>query len=123
MTVLHVIPSIAAVHGGPSIMLERMARGLAQFGIDIHIATTDDNGAGRLDVPHGVPVVRDGLTYWYFNRQTRFYKFSHPLSAWLSRHIEDYQIVHIHALFSHSAFAAAYWAHRRGVPYAVRPLG
>jgi glycosyltransferase involved in cell wall biosynthesis len=127
MTVLHVIPSIAAVHGGPSIMLERMARGLSQTGIDIHVATTDDNGdndgARRLEIPHGVPVVRDGVTYWYFTRQTRFYKFSRPLSAWLAKHITDYQIVHIHALFSHAAFAAAYWAHRRRVPYVVRPLG
>jgi glycosyltransferase involved in cell wall biosynthesis len=121
--VLHVIPSIAAVHGGPSIMLEQMARGLTQTGIEIHIATTDDDGAVRLDVPRGVPVIRDSITYWYFSRQTSFYKFSHPLSKWLANHIADYQVVHIHALFSHAALAAAYWAHRRRVPYVVRPLG
>jgi glycosyltransferase involved in cell wall biosynthesis len=122
--VLHVIPSIAAVHGGPSVMLEQMARGLSRTGIEIHIATTNDDGAGPLlGVPCGVPVMRDGIVYWYFQRQTSFYKFSHPLSKWLGRHITDYQVVHIHALFSHAALAAAYWAHRRSVPYVVRPLG
>jgi glycosyltransferase involved in cell wall biosynthesis len=121
--VLHVIPSIAAEHGGPSIMLEQMARGLSQTGMEIHIATTNDDGAGRLEIPCGVPVMRDGITYWYFRRQTSFYKFSHPLSKWLASHIGGYQVVHIHALFSHAALAAAYWAHRRGVPYVVRPLG
>src|SRR5437764_3614081 len=121
--VLHVIPSIAAVHGGPSVMLEQMARGLSRTGIEIQIATTNDDGGSLLEVPCGVPVVRDGITYWYFQRQTSFYKFSRPLSKWLGRHVADYQVVHIHALFSHAAFAAAYWAHRAGVPYVVRPLG
>jgi glycosyltransferase involved in cell wall biosynthesis len=121
--VLHVIPSIAAVHGGPSIMLEQMARGLARTGIEIHIATTNDNGAELLDVPCGVPIARDGITYWYFKRQTSFYKFSRPLSQWLSRNVAHYELVHIHALFSHAALAAGYWSHRKGVPYAVRPLG
>jgi len=121
--VLHVIPSIAAVHGGPSIMLEQMARGLSRTGIEIHVATTNDDGAGFLDVTCGVPVVRDGITYFYFKKQTNFYKFSQPLSRWLGQHVTEYQFVHIHALFSHSAMAAAYWAHRRGVKYAVRPLG
>jgi glycosyltransferase involved in cell wall biosynthesis len=121
--VLHVIPSVAAVHGGPSFMLESMARGLSETGVEIHIATTDDNGAGRLDVPIGEPVVRGGITYWYFPRQTHFYKFSRPLSAWLAKHVTDYQVVHIHALFSYSAIAAAHWARRRGIPYVVRPLG
>jgi glycosyltransferase involved in cell wall biosynthesis len=123
MKVLHVIPSVAAVHGGPSVMVELMAKGLTQSGHEIHIATTNDNGAELLDVPCGVPIVRDGLTWWYFKRQTGFYKYSRPLSVWLSAHVADYQVIHIHALFSHAAYAAAYWAHRRGVPYMVRPLG
>jgi glycosyltransferase involved in cell wall biosynthesis len=104
-------------------MIEMMARGLSQSGFDVHIATTNDDGAGKLPVPCGEPVLREGVTYWFFDRQTSFYKFSMPLSRWLSKHVSDYRIVHIHALFSHSSWAASYWAHRRGVPYVVRPLG
>ena len=121
--ILHVIPSVAAVHGGPSVMVGMMTRGLAQAGIEVHVATTNDDGAGRLNVPCGVPVERDGLTYWYFNRQLSFYKYSRPLSQWLSRHVGDYQLVHIHAFFSHSSCAAARRARQQGVPYIVRPLG
>jgi glycosyltransferase involved in cell wall biosynthesis len=121
--ILHVIPSVAAVHGGPSVMLGMMARGLSESGMEIHVATTDDDGAGRLDVRYGEPLVSGGVTSWYFRRQTRFYKVSRPLSTWLSKHVTDYQVVHIHALFSYAALAAAYWAHKRGVPYVVRPLG
>jgi glycosyltransferase involved in cell wall biosynthesis len=63
------------------------------------------------------------VTYWYFRRQTRFYTFSWPLGAWLARHVADFDIVHIHALFSYATLPAAFWARRRGVPYIVRPLG
>lgn len=119
--VLHVIPSIDLADGGPSVMVEMIARGLAQAGIEIHVATTVDGdgveGGGQR------PVVRDGVTYWCFARQTRFYKFSWPLSRWLGENVARYQVVHIHALFSHAAVAASYWAKRRGVPYIVRPLG
>jgi glycosyltransferase involved in cell wall biosynthesis len=123
MKVLHVIPSVAAVHGGPSVMVELMARGLSQAGLDVHIATTNDDWPGKLPVTCGVPETRDGITWWYFDRQLGFYKYSRPLSRWLASHVTDYQVVHIHALFSHSAYAAAHWAHVRGVPYMVRPLG
>jgi len=121
--VLHVIPSVAAVHGGPSVMLGMMARSLSESGMEVHVATTDDDGAGRLDVRYGEPLMEGGVTSWYFRRQIRFYKISLPLSAWLSKHVTDYHVIHIHALFSYASVAAAYWAHKRGVPYVVRPLG
>jgi glycosyltransferase involved in cell wall biosynthesis len=92
-------------------------------GVSVDIATTDDNGAGQLKVPLGRPVVEHGVTYWYFRRQIRFYTFSWPLFDWLATHVGDYDLVHIHALFSFPATVGAFWASRRGVPYLVRPLG
>ena len=104
-------------------MLRDLARGLSGHGIDTHVATTDDNGPNRLHVPCGVPVLQDGVTYWYFPRQTRFYTVSWPLASWLSTHVAEFDVVHIHALFSFATLAAAFWAHRSRVPYIVRPLG
>jgi glycosyltransferase involved in cell wall biosynthesis len=69
------------------------------------------------------PIRQDGVTCWYFRRQTRFYTASWPLTCWLARHVEDYDLVHIHALFSYTTLPAALFAARRGVPYIVRPLG
>ena len=115
--VLHVIPSIAAVHGGPSVMVEMMARGLLASGVDVHIATTNDDGNALLNVPCGVPVISNGLTFWYFPRQLSFYKVSLPLQNWLARSVSGYQLVHIHALFSHSSWAAAGAARAAGIPY------
>lgn len=120
---MHVIPSVGTLRGGPSVMVRSLARSQWEAGLEPHIATTNDNGPEQLQVPCGVPVVQDGVTYWYFPRQTRFYTFSWPLSAWLARHIQEFDLVHIHALFSFAALPAAFWASRRGVPYIVRPLG
>jgi glycosyltransferase involved in cell wall biosynthesis len=121
--ILHVIPSVGPQRGGPSVLMRTLARALSQAGMEVHVATTDDNGPDRLRVPHGVPQQEDGATFWYFARQTRFYTFSWPLTRWLARHVREFDLVHIHALFSYAALPAALAAHRAGVPYIVRPLG
>jgi glycosyltransferase involved in cell wall biosynthesis len=123
MRILHVIPSVGPLRGGPSAAIRTMTRGLAQAGLSVHVATTDDNGPDRLSVSHRTPVDEQGVIHWYFPRQTRFYTFSLALTQWLRRHVADFDLVHIHALFSYAALPAAYWASRRGVPYIVRPLG
>lgn len=100
-----------------------LARGLAAAGVDVHVATTDDDGRGRLDVALDRPLQQDGATYRYFRRQMRFYTVSWPLSRWLAEHVSGYDLVHIHALFSQPSVAAGLVARRSGVPYIVRPLG
>lgn len=104
-------------------MVRLLARGLSEAAVETHVATTDDGTLRHLAMPYAEPVVDEGVTYWYFRRQSNFYKVSWPLTTWLSDHVADYQLVHIHALFSYAASAAAYWALRRRVPYIVRPLG
>jgi len=123
MRILHVIPSLGPSRGGPSFVLRTLARGLADAGVEVHVASTDDDGRERLDVSCGVPITDAGVTYWFFRRQTRFYSVSLPLNRWLAQHVADYDVVHIHALFSFSSVAAAYWARVRQVPYVIRPLG
>jgi glycosyltransferase involved in cell wall biosynthesis len=118
-----VIPSVSPLRGGPSVAVRAVARSLVQAGIEVHVATTDDNGNGRLEVPQSVPVKEEGISYWYFPRQTHFYTFSWPLTRWLEEHVREYDLVHIHALFSYAAIPAAYWAARCKIPYIVRPLG
>jgi glycosyltransferase involved in cell wall biosynthesis len=101
-----------------------MARGLTDVGVDVHVATTDDNGPlDRLDVPLNQPVEEAGVTYWYFRRQTTFYVASAPLTRWLWQHIAAYDLVHIHGLFTYASIPSALIAYQRGIPYIVRPFG
>ncbi|HEX4137659.1 MAG TPA: glycosyltransferase [Bryobacteraceae bacterium] len=123
MKILHVIPSVGPWRGGPSFAMRAIAGGLAGRGIETHVATTDDNGPGRLDVTLGQPITEDGAVYWYFRRQTPFYLCSIPFAIWLWRHASDYSLIHIHALFSWCSNVAALIARRKGVPYVIRPLG
>src|SRR4051812_47585074 len=107
MRVLHVIPSIGPARGGPSVVIRTLARSQAACGLDVHVATTDDNGRGRLSKNARASFKEDGVTYWIFRRQTYFYTFSLPLTIWLSQHAADYDVIHIHALFSYPSITAA----------------
>jgi glycosyltransferase involved in cell wall biosynthesis len=115
MRVLHVIPSLSPVDGGPSFAMALIARGLEPSGIHVGVATTEGALEQRIN--------QNGLSVFYFRRQSEFYKVSLPLWRWLSEHIRDYDLVHIHALFSYSSYAAARLAAKDGVPYIIRPLG
>src|SRR5206468_1488098 len=88
------------------------------------IATTNADGPEQLDVKLGVTTSYAGLPTIAFERQcTESFKYSQPLAHWLDRHAADFDLVHIHAVFSHPCWAAARACRQRGVPYVVRPLG
>lgn len=124
MKVLHVIPSVAARYGGPSRAVIEMCAALGHKGIETMIATTDADGDGRLDVELDNPINYQSVPTIFFSRQwSEAYKYSHPLAVWLDKHVVDFEVVHIHAVFSHSSLAAARACQRQGVPYIVRPLG
>lgn len=125
MRVLHVIPSLSPSSGGPSVALPAMARALAARGVQVDVVTTDDDGPGRRLVENlpGAVVDQGGWTVRYFPKQTEFYKASLPLHRWLREHVKDYDVVHVHAVFSFASLAAGRAAARCGVPYVVRPLG
>jgi glycosyltransferase involved in cell wall biosynthesis len=122
--VLHVIPSVAPRYGGPSRAVVDMCRALRGVGVDTLIATTDADGEGRLKVDLGRETSFGGVPAIFFSRQwSEAYKYSRPLARWLSSHVREYDVVHIHAVFSHACLAAARACRASGVPYVVRPLG
>ncbi len=124
MRVLHVIPSLAPCHGGPSVVLPIIERALTVEGITVETLTTDDDGPGRRnDRGDGAPRAENGVVRRYFPKQTEFYKVSLPLAAWLRREVRTYDLVHVHALFSYTSIAACRAARAAGVPYIIRPLG
>lgn len=124
LKVLHVIPAVAPRYGGPSHAIFEMCLPLAERGVRVLIVTTDADGAARLPVPIGEEIEYKGIRTIFFRRQwSEAYKYSLPLSRWLKKNIRDFNVVHIHAVFSHACLAAARVCRQRGVPYVVRPLG
>ena len=101
-----------------------MEQALRSHGVDVETVTTDDDGSGRrLQKPLRQRILDEGAWRWYFAKSTEFYKCSWSMAKWLRQHVGDYDVLHIHALFSFTSIASAYCARRADVPYILRPLG
>ena len=124
MRVLHVIPSLAIGQGGPTVAMGVIERALLAEGIEVETVTTDDDGRGlRNGKGNGPPLLENGCVRRYFRKNTEFYTVSVSLTRWLLQEVRQYDLVHIHALFSFASIAAAFAARRAGVPFVFRPFG
>lgn len=121
MKVLHVIPSVSERSGGPAAAIVPMCRALQEQGIEVFLATTS----------HGLTQIFTEEETDYKGVPARFFpvqagasfKYSRPLATWLKTSVQDFDLVHIHAVFNHASVAAANACRKAGVPYVVRPLG
>ncbi len=126
MKILHIVPSISPAMGGPTEVVINLISALRKLGVDSEIATTNDDGAGVLDVALGERTLYRGVPCWFFPRsrlRKRQYIFSGALTSWLWKNIPRYDMVDIHYLFTYSSTCAAWICRRRGVPYTLRTIG
>ena len=127
MRIVQIIPSISLVYGGPSQMVLGLSAALAAQGIDVTIITTDSNGdigQSPLDVTLNQPIKQNGYQIIYFRCSPfRRYKFSLSLLQWLNASARQFDIAHIHALFSPVTTLAATIARVHKLPYIMRPCG
>jgi glycosyltransferase involved in cell wall biosynthesis len=123
MRILHVIPSVSELSGGPATAIFPMCRALQEEGFDVVVLTTK---AGLRD--HEIPVGRianyRGVPSIFFQSgMGESFKYSRPLALWLNANIRQFSLAHIHAVFNHSSIATAQACTNAGIPYVIRPLG
>ena len=126
MKLLHVIPSLAKVKGGPTQIILETVRALRKCGVEAEIATTNDNGSELLDVPLYQCVEYEQVPVWFLPRgflPMKEFIFSVDLTSWLQQHLKNYDLVHTHYLFSYAPTCAAAIARQQKIPYLVTPYG
>jgi glycosyltransferase involved in cell wall biosynthesis len=124
--VLHVIPSVNPALGGPTQVVLNLVKALRTQGVEAEIATTNDNGAGVLDVPLNQRIEYEQVPVWFFPRflpPMKQFIFSSELTGWLWQNVRDYDLVNTHYLFSYASTCAGAIARRQQVPYLVRTIG
>ena len=120
MQILHVISGLDPRTGGPPVALEGLTQALACIDVDVTVVATWRRGddltlADRLK-EQGIEVQLVGPCTDSLNR--------HPqLKPILAKAIDQTDIVHIHAIWEEIQHLASRLAHRRGVPYIIRPCG
>lgn len=130
MRVLHLIPSVSPLRGGPSQAVVAMVRAERALGCDARIVTTNDHGAGLLhELPLGQWGEWQGLPVRAFGRWSpplrllREFQVAPALAPWLWHELPHWDLLHVHALFSWSTSTGMALARRRRVPYVLRTIG
>jgi glycosyltransferase involved in cell wall biosynthesis len=124
MKVLHVIQAVSPKFGGPSQALVSMCTALKAAGVHAQIVATDAEPGGRMTLELETPTTYKGVPAIFFRANGKgSFRYSRPLALWLKRNVSDFDVVHIHGVFSQACIAAAKACRQRGIPYVVRPLG
>ncbi|MBN1914261.1 MAG: glycosyltransferase [Candidatus Omnitrophica bacterium] len=124
MKILFVMPTLSGASGGPAQAVVQACRELKKQGVSVTIATTflkDSSEAWEIGNSSGVEVIG-----FKRNIHTTFieqFAFSFGLKKWLKGHIRDFDLVHIHYLFTFSSTIAGFYCHRYKVPYVLSTDG
>lgn len=123
MKILHVIGGVAWRYGGTTSTVLSMCEALIQKpGVQVELATTDADGRNGRLTPETAPKAPFPIHVFRRNYSENW-KFSFGLFRWLRDHAGDYDLIHVHALWSFATTAACWGAQRHGVPYVVLPQG
>lgn len=118
MNVLHVIPSLDPRSGGPVKAVQGLSEKLAERGIKVTVFATK-NGGNESQI-HLPSTVKSEVFSSYGPRN---FAFSPSFRTAIQKHIKNFDLVHIHALWSFPEWMTSYYCQKTGVPYLVRPCG
>jgi len=129
MRILHIIPSVAASRGGPSEAVLQMVKEQVRQGLDARILTTNDNANALLDVPLQQWTEFEGAQVCFLSRWSpsvsaiREFAYSATFSDWFKANARNFDLVHIHAIFSYVSTRGMQLCRKFNIPYVVHALG
>lgn len=118
MRILQVVPTLSPNYGGPSVSLIGLCKALARENLGVAIATTRTNGKTAVE----------SVIVHEFPRQFSFllprdFSYSQMLKEWLKKHLKQFDLVHVHTLFTYTSAQACRSARELNIPYILRPCG
>lgn len=126
MNILFLVPSYkpAYIYGGPIVVISRLAEFLAKAGHQVTVYTTTANGKLELDVIPGTQYKIDGVTVYYFKRNTKDHTHV-SFSLWkaLSKTAEKFDIIHIHSWWNFLVIGAVQICYRKKIRPILTPHG
>ncbi len=114
-------------------MALNLVKALRECGVEAEIVTTNHNGSKPMEVPLGQRVdyrfdadQNASVPVWFLPFQPPALKefiFSPAITRWLWQHVQDYDVLDNHYLFSYAPTCAAAIARFKGIPYTIRTMG
>jgi len=121
MKVLHVIPFLSGSCGGPVQAVTQLCQELRNQGVETAIATTTIDQDKTRVIPDFVPVYSFGRQFCSILPSE--FAFSLGLKHWLKRRSGEFDLLHIHYLFTYPSAVACHYARKYKIPYIIRPAG
>jgi glycosyltransferase involved in cell wall biosynthesis len=120
MRIVHVVPSLAAVTGGPAQVAVQLTTALAKRGHRVQLLATQHGGK-----PVDTAPAREAGVDVQLCRLARpaFFRRSVEMKRRLVAALPATDVVHIHGLYLYPTWMAAGQAGPAGVPYLLRPHG
>ena len=120
LNILHITPSMSPRWGGPVAVVSQLIPALSAEGIHCEIATATGHRVGDdPTAPQGVPT-----HIFQADLPARIWTaYSKALTRFLDDNITRFDLIHIHEIWHHPAYAAFRAARKNGVPYVLTPHG
>ncbi|MBE9009091.1 glycosyltransferase [Pseudanabaenaceae cyanobacterium LEGE 13415] len=120
MRVLHAIGGLEQRTGGTARIAVNLCEALVRQGIEPSLIATVIERSGAELVDFSTIANRVHL---FERKNIERFTFSLPLRRWLTQNIRNYDLVHIHGLFSYSGYTSAAIARQASIPYVIAPHG
>lgn len=124
MKILHVIPYVSAIYGGPVEFLKQITKTTASHANKITVITTTANGDKELELFEQQSINSSTVEYNFFKRigpKNLFLSFE--MRKWINKNLKNYNIIHIHGNFSFAGLIAARQARNEKIPYIITTHG
>jgi glycosyltransferase involved in cell wall biosynthesis len=126
LNILHIIPYYirATKTGGPAIVVNQLAKALQLEGHSNQIVTSTGNLDEEIDIPFSgdlFETLEDRVATIYLRRKNNIlpatFYFAPLLQRWLLEHIDEFEVVFIHGVWTYFSWMGAKICQKRNVPY------